>query len=424
VEGRQVFKLAVTRMPEVTTTLLAEHGYGLADLDLLVMHQANLRINEAAQKVLGLPDAKVHNNIQRYGNTTSATLPLAFHEARQAGKARQLLVAFAALGAGLHWGAVPRGLEATERIRGVVEASAEPPSRCSRSPSWCEWAPSLVRTGALGFGDARAPATARVLARPLPRQNLLLQGAGIPLLLPRCPLPAKPRHLDQARSRLRRHRRRRAARALALAFNAGRQWRSRCWWRALPLVRGPGPHSRQPLAMFLECSLVLLLRAARTRSRSPRSGAAPRSPLRRSCAGVSRLLARVDRVSRPARVRPPDVSSQAPLRLHSGPRAVDGAVDPVRGARAINDAAASISGGARIAAGSAARQSDSAAFRAARRFELETTRRAIAAAGLLEMRPPELSAGSGAKAGSGWRAARCGSFGCWRATCSRSGSRG
>lgn len=106
-EGRQVFKLAVTRMPEATRNLLTKHGYGLEDLDLLVMHQANLRINEAAQKALGLPDAKVHNNISKYGNTTSATLPLCFHEARQAGKAPEgSLVAFAALGAGLHWGAV------------------------------------------------------------------------------------------------------------------------------------------------------------------------------------------------------------------------------------------------------------------------------------------------------------------------------
>jgi 3-oxoacyl-[acyl-carrier-protein] synthase-3 len=106
-EGRQVFKLAVTRMPEATTALLARHGYTKDDLDLLVMHQANLRINEAAQKALGLPDAKVHNNIDRYGNTTSATLPLCFHEAREAGKAKDgSLVAFAALGAGLHWGAV------------------------------------------------------------------------------------------------------------------------------------------------------------------------------------------------------------------------------------------------------------------------------------------------------------------------------
>jgi 3-oxoacyl-[acyl-carrier-protein] synthase-3 len=106
-DGRAVFKLAVTRMPEVTREVLRRCGYGVADLDLLVMHQANLRINEAAQKALGLPDGKVHNNIQKYGNTTSATLPLAFHEARQLGKAPAgSLVAFTALGAGLHWGSV------------------------------------------------------------------------------------------------------------------------------------------------------------------------------------------------------------------------------------------------------------------------------------------------------------------------------
>ena len=106
-DGRKVFKLAVTLMPQAATGLLAEHGFTIADLDLLVMHQANLRINEAAQKALGLPDAKVHNNIQKYGNTTSATLPLCFHEARMAGKAPEgALVGFAALGAGLHWGAV------------------------------------------------------------------------------------------------------------------------------------------------------------------------------------------------------------------------------------------------------------------------------------------------------------------------------
>ena len=106
-DGRKVFKLAVTLMPQAATGLLAEHGFTIADLDLLVMHQANLRINEAAQKALGLPDAKVHNNIQKYGNTTSATLPLCFHEARLAGKAPEgALVEFAALGAGLHWGAV------------------------------------------------------------------------------------------------------------------------------------------------------------------------------------------------------------------------------------------------------------------------------------------------------------------------------
>jgi len=106
-DGRQVFKLAVQRMPEVTAQVLSEHGYGVEDLDLLIMHQANLRINEAARKVLDLPEERVHNNIQKYGNTTSATLPLAFHEARQEGKAKDgSLVALTALGAGLNWGAV------------------------------------------------------------------------------------------------------------------------------------------------------------------------------------------------------------------------------------------------------------------------------------------------------------------------------
>ena len=106
-DGRQVFKLAVHRMPEATAEVLEDSGYGVDDLDLVIMHQANLRINEAARKNLGLPPERVHNNIQKYGNTTSATLPLAFHEARREGKAPEgSLVAFTALGAGLNWGAV------------------------------------------------------------------------------------------------------------------------------------------------------------------------------------------------------------------------------------------------------------------------------------------------------------------------------
>jgi 3-oxoacyl-[acyl-carrier-protein] synthase-3 len=106
-DGRSVFKLAVTNMPRVTRQVLKEQGYTLDDLDLLIMHQANLRINEASQKFLKLPAQKVHNNIQKYGNTTSATLPLCFFEAQQAGKAPEgSLVAFTALGAGLHYGSV------------------------------------------------------------------------------------------------------------------------------------------------------------------------------------------------------------------------------------------------------------------------------------------------------------------------------
>ena len=106
VEGPEVFKMAVLKMPEAVERILAKNGYTLDDLDLLVMHQANLRINEAVQKRLGLPDDKVFNNIQKYGNTTAATLPLAFHEAQQARNLKKGdLVCFVALGSGLTWGA-------------------------------------------------------------------------------------------------------------------------------------------------------------------------------------------------------------------------------------------------------------------------------------------------------------------------------
>lgn len=106
VEGRQVFRLATTAMPQIVKETLEKHGLTLEDLSLLLMHQANLRINEAVQKCLGLPDEKVFNNIQKYGNTTAATLPLVFHEAKREGRIRPGdLVCFTALGAGLHWGA-------------------------------------------------------------------------------------------------------------------------------------------------------------------------------------------------------------------------------------------------------------------------------------------------------------------------------
>jgi 3-oxoacyl-[acyl-carrier-protein] synthase-3 len=106
VQGREVFKMATLVMPEAVSTILEKNGYGIDDLDLLVMHQANLRINEAVQKRLQLPDEKVFNNIQKYGNTTAATLPIAFHEARSARNlGKGSLVCFVALGSGLCWGA-------------------------------------------------------------------------------------------------------------------------------------------------------------------------------------------------------------------------------------------------------------------------------------------------------------------------------
>ncbi|MBS2021908.1 MAG: ketoacyl-ACP synthase III [Deltaproteobacteria bacterium] len=104
--GRSVFKQAVTRMPEVVKSLTARLGHKIEDLDLLIAHQANLRINEAVQKHLGLPDTKVFNNIQRYGNTTAATIPIALDECRKSGRVKEGdLVCFVGLGAGFHWGA-------------------------------------------------------------------------------------------------------------------------------------------------------------------------------------------------------------------------------------------------------------------------------------------------------------------------------
>lgn len=106
VKGQAVFKIASTLMPEAVNTILEKNGLGIDDVDLLVMHQANLRINQMVQRRLGLPDEKVFNNIQRYGNTTAATLPMAFHEGRaDKGLKPGNLVCFVALGSGLNWGA-------------------------------------------------------------------------------------------------------------------------------------------------------------------------------------------------------------------------------------------------------------------------------------------------------------------------------
>ena len=105
-EGRDVFKMAVTKMPEVILELLAEQGRTLDEVSLVIPHQANLRISEAVQKRLGLPDERVFNNIQKYGNTTAATIPIAYHEAKTLGRIKPGdLVCFVGLGAGFHWGA-------------------------------------------------------------------------------------------------------------------------------------------------------------------------------------------------------------------------------------------------------------------------------------------------------------------------------
>jgi len=105
-EGREVFRQAVTLMPRAIREVVEDAGHKVEDLDLVLVHQANLRIIEGVQKALGLPSDKVPHNIERYGNTTAGTLPILLHECIEQGKVKPgMLVAFAALGSGLHWGA-------------------------------------------------------------------------------------------------------------------------------------------------------------------------------------------------------------------------------------------------------------------------------------------------------------------------------
>ena len=104
-EGREVFRHAVTRMPESTNAVLEKASLSLKDLDLLIPHQANLRISEAIQKRLKLRDDQVYNNIMRYGNTTAATIPIALDECVRGGRMKPgMIVVLTAFGSGFLWG--------------------------------------------------------------------------------------------------------------------------------------------------------------------------------------------------------------------------------------------------------------------------------------------------------------------------------
>ena len=104
-DGRDVFRHAVTRMPESATAVLTKAGYTWDDVNLLIPHQANLRISEAVQKSLKLRDDQVYNNIMRYGNTTSATIPIALDECVRSGRLKRGdLLVLTAFGSGFMWG--------------------------------------------------------------------------------------------------------------------------------------------------------------------------------------------------------------------------------------------------------------------------------------------------------------------------------
>lgn len=116
-DGRQVFRYAVRRTFETTTTLLTRQGFTPEDISLLIAHQANVRILDAARDRLGLPEEKIVKNIDKFGNTTAATIPLALYDAIEDGRLHQGdLVLFSSVGAGftagaslLRWGGLRNG---------------------------------------------------------------------------------------------------------------------------------------------------------------------------------------------------------------------------------------------------------------------------------------------------------------------------
>ena len=105
--GREVFKFAVRQMPESSVNVVEKAGYSKEDVDYLIPHQANIRIMEAARERLGIDVDRMAVNVNKYGNTSAASIPIALSEAEQEGKIKSgdfiVLVGF---GGGLTWGAV------------------------------------------------------------------------------------------------------------------------------------------------------------------------------------------------------------------------------------------------------------------------------------------------------------------------------
>lgn len=103
-DGQCVFKKAVIKFPEVIMEALQANGYHPSDINMLIPHQANLRISQFVQQKLQLTDDQVYNNIQSYGNTTAASVPIALCEAWEKGKIKEGdLVCLAAFGSGFTW---------------------------------------------------------------------------------------------------------------------------------------------------------------------------------------------------------------------------------------------------------------------------------------------------------------------------------
>lgn len=104
-DGKAVFKLAVTELSAIAKQTLEKAGLTAADVDLLIPHQANIRIIDSVSERLGLPPEKVVVNVDRFGNTSSASIPIALFEAVEQGRLKPgMLVAFVAIGGGMTWG--------------------------------------------------------------------------------------------------------------------------------------------------------------------------------------------------------------------------------------------------------------------------------------------------------------------------------
>lgn len=125
-DGQEVFRRAVTMMAESSKNVLDQAGLELDDVDILIPHQANVRIIDATARRIGIDSSKVFVNIHSYGNTSAATIPVALTEALEQGRIEPgSIVAFTAFGGGLSWGsAVVRW---GDRVEPIGESDAELP---------------------------------------------------------------------------------------------------------------------------------------------------------------------------------------------------------------------------------------------------------------------------------------------------------
>jgi 3-oxoacyl-[acyl-carrier-protein] synthase-3 len=105
-QGKEVFRVAVGKIPELVEEALKANGLKVEDVDLFIPHQANLRINQFAAAKLGVPEEKFYSNIQRYGNTTAASLPIALSEVLEQGLIKEgQIMMMVSFGAGFTWAA-------------------------------------------------------------------------------------------------------------------------------------------------------------------------------------------------------------------------------------------------------------------------------------------------------------------------------